>query len=151
MKKMIPFMRNEVEVEMTTGAFALSMIIIYGFQSLFIKVYDIKFLYIVEMFCISYLINWLQKLLFIPNKVFDQKQYRIRKLLWFALPIVICSIAIFSFGWYQSFPAYSSFLMIGFIIFYHIIMWLCLQKLYQSETIQLNQMLHIFQKKASKQ
>ena len=151
MKKMITFMRNEVEVEMTTGAFALSMIIIYGLQSLLIKVYDIKFLYIVEMFCISYLINWLQKLLFIPIKVFDQKQYRIRKLLWFALPIVICSIGIFSLGWYQSFPAYSSFLMIVFILFYHIIMWLCLQKLYQSETIQLNHMLYIYQKKTSKQ
>jgi hypothetical protein len=147
---MITFMRNEMDVEMTSGAFALAMIIIYGFQQLFISVYEIKFLYIIEIFCISYLVGWLQKLLFGQEKVYYKKQYNFRKALWFTLPILIGSISTFIFGWYDEFPFYSQYIMIGFIIFYQVIMWLCMHKLYQSDTMQLNGMLHLYQEKNHK-
>lgn len=150
MKWMTTFMRNEMDVEMTTGAFALAMIIIYGFQNLFISQYEIKFLYIIEMFLISYLICWLQKLLFAQDKAYQRKQYTYRKIVWFALPIVLGSISTFFFGWYDGFPFYSKYLMIAFVIFYQAIMWLCMHKLYQSDTIQLNGLLHRYKEKNHK-
>lgn len=150
MKKITSFMRNEMDVEMTTGAFALAMIIIYGIQQLFISIFEIKYLYIIEMFCISYLICWLQKLLFAQEKVYHKEQYKRRKFLWFAVPILIGSMSTFIFGWYDEFPSYSKYIMIGFICFYQGIMWFCMHKLYQSDTIQLNGMLHLYQEKNQK-
>jgi hypothetical protein len=143
-------MRYETDVEMTTGAFALAMIIFYGLQQLFISIYEIKFLFIVEVFCICYLICWLQKLLFMKEKIYHNKQYNFRKLLWFALPIITGSVSTFVFGWYEGFPFYSRYLMIAFIIIYQVTLWICMHKLYQSDTIQLNGLLHLYQEKKQK-
>lgn len=147
MKRFTTFLRNEMDVEMSTAALTLAMIIIYGFQQLFICIYEIKYLYIIEFYCFSYLVCWLQKLLFCQEKAYHPKEYKIRRVLWFILPILIGSLSTFVFGWYDGFPFYSKYIMIGFIILYQIIMWLCLHKLYQSDTIQLNGMLHLYQEK----
>lgn len=143
MNKIKKQIRSEMDNEFLACVHAMSMIFIYGFELYVYGIKSITFAVIFQMFVLGYVIAWVQKLLFIQERVYEGMEYKIRVVLWNVLPVVITGICGIFFNWYRAYPdiIWIVFLIIMFI--YYIMIWAAIQIFYHNETDELNEKLTI--------
>ena len=147
MNRLITLLKREFDLEIFSCTHCICMIFLYGVQLFFAKIYVINFLYILEMLFISYFISVIQNLLFKANREYTKGQFITRTSLWLLLPPLIGGVSSIVFDWYQGLPFYSIFIMVGYLLCYHIFFWVFLRYVFKEDTIQLNVLLRTYQEK----
>jgi len=105
---------------------------------------EISFVIIFEMLILSYLIAWMQKILFLKEKIYSRLEFAIRATLWSVGPVIATAMTGRIFDWYNGYPAWIEVVFLVLMLIYYVMVWGTLQVLYKDETIHLNQMLSDF-------
>ena len=135
-----------MDVEFFGSVHGLSMIFVFGFYGWLNHVDSIPFIFILQMWIVGYIIAWLQKGLFLGDRVYKKSQYKFCTVIWNIGPIVIILISQIILGWFNNAPIW---VMIAFVLtmaMYFPILWLCLAIFYKDDTNELNQLLSEFKK-----
>lgn len=146
MKGIKHYIKQEMDVEFFGSVHGLSMIFVFGFYGWLNHVDSIPFIFILQMWIVGYIIAWLQKGLFLGDRVYKKSQYKFCTVIWNIGPIVIILISQIILGWFNNAPIW---VMIAFVLtmaMYFPILWLCLAIFYKDDTNELNQLLSEFKK-----
>lgn len=149
MKGIKYYIKNEMDVEFFGSVHGLSMIFVFGFYGWLNHVNSIPFKFIIQMWIVGYIIAWLQKVLFLGDRVYRKFQYKICTVIWNIGPIAILLISQMILGWFNNVPIW---VMIAFditMIVYFPMLWICLAIFYKDETNELNQLLRDFKKNSN--
>lgn len=149
MKGIKHYIKHEMDVEFFGSVHGLSIIFVFGFYGWLNHVDSIPFIFILQMWIVGYIIAWLQKALFLGDRVYKKSQYKICTVIWNIGPIVILLIAQMILGWFNNAPIW---VMIAFdltMAMYFPMLWLCLAIFYKDDTNELNQLLSEFKKSSS--
>jgi len=142
--KLKRYMKSEVDVDFFACVHAISMVIIFGFELYLYGIKDIAFMIIFEMLILSYLIAWMQKLLFLKEKIYSNLEFTIRATLWSVVPVIATAMTGRLFNWYNGYPEWIEVVFLVLMLIYYVMVWVVLQVLYKDETNRLNQMLSEF-------
>lgn len=150
MKQFKKYLKAELDTEIFACVHGMCMIFIYGFELYLYGVSSISFVIIVQMLVLGYVIAWVQKLLFLKERIYKKIEYRVRVILWNLLPVLLTVIFGRVFGWYlhHSFVIEIIFLLIMF--WYYIIFWVILQTLYKEDSDELNKKLVLFKQQTTR-
>ncbi len=143
------YIKHEMDVEFFGSVHGLSIIFVFGFYGWLNHVDSIPFIFILQMWIVGYIIAWLQKGLFLGDRVYKKSRYKICTVIWNIGPIVILLIAQMILGWFNNAPIW---VMIAFdltMAMYFPMLWLCLAIFYKDDTNELNQLLSEFKKSSS--
>lgn len=143
------YIKHEMDVEFFGSVHGLSIIFVFGFYGWLNHVDSIPFIFILQMWIVGYIIAWLQKGLFLGDRVYKKSQYKICTVIWNIGPIVILLIAQMILGWFNNAPIW---VMIAFdltMAMYFPMLWLCLAIFYKDDTNELNQLLSEFKKSSN--
>lgn len=146
MKGIKHYIKNEMDVEFFGSVHGLAMIFVFGFYGWLNHVNSIPFKFIIQMWIVGYIIAWLQKVLFLGDRVYKKTQYKMCTVIWNIGPIAILLISQMILGWFNNAPIW---VMIAFditMIVYFPMLWICLAIFYKDETNELNQLLRDFKK-----
>lgn len=149
MKGIKYYIKNEMDVEFFGSVHGLSMIFVFGFYGWLNHVNSIPFKFIIQMWIVGYIIAWLQKVLFLGDRVYKKFQYKMCTVIWNIGPIAILVISQMILGWFNNVPIW---VMIAFditMIVYFPMLWICLAIFYKDETNELNQLLRDFKKNSN--
>lgn len=149
MKGIKYYIKNEMDVEFFGSVHGLSIIFVFGFYGWLNHVNSIPFKFIIQMWIVGYIIAWLQKVLFLGDRVYRKFQYKICTVIWNIGPIAILLISQLILGWFNNVPIW---VMIAFditMIVYFPMLWICLAIFYKDETNELNQLLRDFKKNSN--
>ena len=149
MKGIKHYIKHEMDVEFFGSVHGLSIIFVFGFYGWLNHVDSIPFIFILQMWIVGYIIAWLQKGLFLGDRVYKKSRYKICTVIWNIGPIVILLIAQMILGWFNNAPIW---VMIAFdltMAMYFPMLWLCLAIFYKDDTNELNQLLSEFKKSSS--
>ena len=149
MKGIKYYIKNEMDVEFFGSVHGLSMIFVFGFYGWLNHVNSIPFKFIIQMWIVGYIIAWLQKVLFLGDRVYKKFQYKMCTVIWNIGPIAILLISQLILGWFNNVPIW---VMIAFditMIVYFPMLWICLAIFYKDETNELNQLLRDFKKNSN--
>jgi len=144
MRQFKKYLKAEIDTEIFSCVHGICMIFIYGFELYLYGISNISFGIIVQMIVLGYLVAWIQKLLFLKDRIYKKIEYRVRVILWNLLPVLLTVVYGRIFGWYShySFVIEIVFLLIMFC--YYIILWVMLQTLYKEDSDELNKKLILF-------
>lgn len=149
MKGIKHYIKNEMDVEFFGSVHGISMIFVFGFFGWLNHVNSIPFKFILQMWIVGYIIAWLQKALFLGNRVYKKSQYKICTVIWNIGPVVILLISQMILGWFNNAPIW---VMIAFDIImamYFPMLWISLAIFYKDDTNELNQLLSKFKKSSN--
>lgn len=141
MKKFTKWLKYELDVEFFCCVLAITMIFLYGLELYIYGVKDVKFSIIFQMFLWAYLVSWFQKLLFKKECIYSKKEYRVRSILWTAVPIFATWVFGSLLKWFAGYPSWIAWCFYIILTIYYIFIWLYIQMLYKDETDKLNKML----------
>lgn len=144
MKHFKKYLKDELDTEIFSCVHGMCMIFIYGFELYFYGISNISFGIIVQMLVLGYLIAWIQKLLFLKDRIYKKIEYRVRVILWILLPVLITLLFGRVFGWYLNYSYVSEMIFLLIMFWYYIIFWVILQTLYREDTDELNKKLILF-------
>ena len=136
--------KSEVDVEFFACVHAIAMVFMFGFELYMYGIKDVPFVIIFEMFLLSYLISWMQKLLFLKEKIYSGMEFAIRAILWSVGPVIVTAMSGRMFDWYKGYPEWIEVVFLVLMLIYYVMIWGILQVLYKDETNRLNQMLGEF-------
>ena len=142
--KLKRYMKAEVDVDFFTCVHAISMVLLFGFELYLYGIKEISFVIIFEMLILSYLIAWMQKILFLKEKIYSRLEFAIRATLWSVGPVIATAMTGRIFDWYNGYPAWIEVVFLVLMLIYYVMVWGTIQVLYKDETIHLNQMLSDF-------
>lgn len=140
--KLKRWIRSEADVEFFCCVHAISMIFLYGLEIYLYGIKSVSFVIIFEMFLLSYVISWMQKLLFLREKIYSKLEFRVRAVSWSIGPIIITIIVGRVLRWYNGLPNWVEIVFIAIMLIYYLMIWIVLQMLCKDETDDLNQMLY---------
>ena len=149
MKGIKYYIKNEMDVEFFGSVHGLSIIFVFGFYGWLNHVNSIPFKFIIQMWIVGYIIAWLQKVLFLGDRVYRKFQYKICTVIWNIGPIAILLISQMILGWFNNVPIW---VMIAFditMIVYFPMLWIYITIFYKDETNELNQLLRDFKKNSN--
>jgi len=136
--------KSEADVEFFACVHAISMVFLFGFELYLYGIKEVPFVIIFEMFLLSYLISWMQKLLFLKEKIYSSQEFTIRAILWSVGPVIVTVLSGRIFDWYSGYPEWIEVVFVVIMLIYYVMIWGALQILYKDETNRLNQMLGEF-------
>jgi len=142
--KLKRWMKSEFDVELFSCVHAIAMVFMFGFELYLYGINAVPFVIIFEMFLLSYLISWIQKLLFLKEKIYTSLEFTIRSILWSVGPVIITAISGRILNWYNGYPEWIEAIFLVLMLIYYVMVWGILQVLYKDETNHLNQMLGEF-------
>ena len=142
--KLKKYIKSEVDVEFFACVHAIAMVFMFGFELYVYGIKDIAFVIIFEMLILSYLISWMQKLLFFKEKIYSRLEFTIRATLWSVVPVIATAMTGRLFNWYNGYPEWIEVVFLVLMLIYYVMVWVVLQVLYKDETNRLNQMLSEF-------
>lgn len=150
MSKLRKYVKTEADVEFFACVHGVSTIFLYGFLQWIDGVKDIPFAIIVQQLVLGYVIAWGQKGLFLKEKTYTKREYRLREILWCSIPVVLMVLTGNAFQWFLK--AYSGIAIAFYICMtcYFIMLWLFLKYLYQEETREMNHLLKQWKKEGEK-
>ena len=149
MKGIKYYIKNEMDVEFFGSVHGLSMIFVFGFYGWLNHVNSIPFKFIIQMWIVGYIIAWLQKVLFLGDRVYKKFQYKMCTVIWNIGPIAILVISQMILGWFNNVPIWVMTAFDITMIVYFPMLWICLAIFYKDETNELNQLLRDFKKNSN--
>lgn len=141
MEKLKKIIRSEIDVEFFACMHSMLMISVLGFELYLYGIKAMSYVTIFQIFVLSYIIAWFQKILFIKEKIYSKLEYKIRTILWNIGPIIITLITGKILHWYKGLPSFIEIVFIIIMLIYYIFVWWLLQIFYRDETKSLNNML----------
>lgn len=135
-----------MDVEFFACVHSMSMIAVLGFELFLYGIRGMSYLTIFQIFVMSHVISWFQKILFIKGRVYSKKEYIIRSVLWNIGPIIITIITGSLFNWYNGFPKWIGIVFIIVMLIYYVMVWGAIQVFYKDESEELNNMLSKYKK-----
>lgn len=141
MESIKKYIRTEADVELLSCVHGMSLVFMYGFFLWLWDIDSVAFITILQMFLLGYAISWLQKALFLKEKVYKKREYRLRTVLWVIGPIVMMLICQYIFNWFIDTPYYVGWIYDAVMISYFIMLRFFIQIFYNSDTFELNKML----------
>lgn len=146
MKGIKHYIKNEMDVEFFGSVHGISMIFVFGFFGWLNHVNSIPFKFILQMWIVGYIIAWLQKALFLGNRVYKKSQYKICTVIWNIGPVVILLISQMILGWFNNAPIWVIIAFDIIMAMYFPMLWISLAIFYKDDTNELNQLLSKFKK-----
>lgn len=143
MSKIKKYIKAELDTEIFAWIHSMSMIFIYGFELYVYGVKSLEYAIIFQMLLLGYVIAWTQKLLFLKDRIYKKREYKIRVVLWSVLPMLLTGITGIVLHWYQKYPAVLGIIFVIIMLIYYIMFWIVLEVLYQEDTQKLNEKLGI--------
>lgn len=150
MSKLRKYLKIEVDVEFFACVHGVSTVFIYGFCQWIGGVEDVPFTFIVQQLLLGYVIAWVQKGLFLKEKAYTKREYRLREVCWCIIPVALMVLTGSVFRWFQT---DSVGIVIAFYLCmacYFLMLWLFLKYLYQEESREMNHLLNQWKKEAGK-
>lgn len=147
MHRIRKYLKTEMDVEFFACVHGVSMIFMYGCMQWLGGINDVPFSIIFQQMVLGYAIAWIQRGLFLREKVYTDREYRIREIMWCLIPALLLILTGAVFGW---FPDISERISIGFYVImacYFIMLWLFLKNFYMEETREMNELLKQRKKK----
>lgn len=142
MNKFFRWMKMEIDVEFFACVHAMSMIFVYGFLLWLDGVPSVTFAAVIEFYVLAYLSAWLQKALFLRERVYPQTEYWIREILWCLAPVLLLLAAGSFFPWFGGRPVLLAAAFYVIMLFYHGMVWVFLRYFYRKDTEELNGLLN---------
>lgn len=142
MNNLRKYIRTEVEVEIFACAHITAMVFLYGFLRWLMYDSTVSFPVILEQMILGYVISWVQKVLFLQEKSYTERSYRIREILWCLLPGCLTAAAGSLGNWFPEAEGKTSLWFYGIMFCYFILLWLFLKKFYREETEEMNELLN---------
>lgn len=141
MNKLHKYLKREMDVEFFSCVNAMSMVFLYGFILWANGIKEVPFAVIFEMMILSYVMAWFQKVLFLKEKVYKKFEYQIRVVLWSIGPIAMMIGVQVLFHWFAQVTLTMEILFVLIMLGYWVMLWIFLQRFYQDDTSELNQMI----------
>lgn len=151
MDKLKKILKTEADVEFFACVHGGSMIFMYGFWQWMGGVSDVPFAIIFQQLLLGYAIAWTQKGLFLKEKVYTKREYRLREILWCVLPVIFIFIAGSVFQWLAEVSSGLAVAFYGCMICYFVMVRLFLKNFYLEETREMNQLLKERKKEQKKE
>ncbi len=144
--KIRKYLKIETEVEIFACAHITGMIFLYGFLQWLGEGGAVPFPILLGQMVLGYVDAWVQKALFFGEKSYTDWEYRVRGILWCAIPGCLTAAAGNLGGWFPQGGA-MELLFYGLVFAYFILLWLFLENVYRKETEEINQLLEKRKKK----
>lgn len=138
MSKLRKYLKIETDVEIFACAHITAMIFMYGFLLWLTGVKELSFGIIFEQMVLGYIMSWVQKALFLQEKPYKKREYRMREILWCMLPSALLIFAGSLLSWFQGKSPWIAVIFYAVMTCYFIMLWLFLEKFYRKETEELN-------------
>lgn len=139
--------RTEMDVEFFACTHGVSIIFMYGFVRWLDHLQEVSFGMVVGMMILGYLISWFQKLLFMKEREYTSKEYKIRGFLWSVVPSLLLILAGEFFQWFRENSWWTGIMFYGIMIIYFIMVWWFIEFFYKKDTEDINIMLERFKQK----
>ena len=130
MKNLKKAIKSELDVEFFTCVHSVLMIAVFGFELYLYGIKAMSYVTIFQIFVLSYIVAWFQKILFIKEKIYSKLEYKIRTVLWNIGPIIITLITGKILHWYKGLPSFIEIVFIIIMLIYYIFVWWLLQIFY---------------------
>lgn len=141
MKKWEQYVRIELEAEIMACVHGFAMAASYLIEKKITGLDGIGFWMMVEMGLLGWIFAWIQKLIFMGEKKYSRREYRLREAAWCLIPDILLIFAGQLFGWFRGMHwGYAA----GFYVlmfFYYIVLWWMIKRFFRKETRRLNQWL----------
>lgn len=149
MKKLELYLKYELDVEFLACVHAFVMIFLYLMEKFVSGSDNIGFILALEMGIAAYASAWIQKLLFLKEKMYTKKEYRIRNTAWSLIPIVLTILFSRVCGWFENliYGTLMELVFYSIIIAYFIFFRMFLKYFYRNETEKLNGLLNDWKKR----
>lgn len=147
MKRLRHMIRLEMDVEFFACTHGVSLIFIYGFLRWLDGIGTVDFGMILEMMILGYVISWMQKLLFLKEKTYSRREYRIRSILWSALAILFMIIFGELFSWFGDNAGWVRYWFYGIMSVYFVMVWFFIENFYKKDTEEMNRLLAEYKRK----
>lgn len=134
-------LKREMDVEFFACVHGASMILIYGFLEWLFGGREVSFFTILWMLILGYLIAWIQKILFLKEKVYRKREYRVRNILWCVLPMAAMVIFEKIFSWFLEEQHMEELLFYLIMAAYFIMLKWFLIYFYEEDTKEMNRLL----------
>ena len=141
MDRIRKYIRMAVEVEIFACAHITAMLFLYGFLQWLMYRGSVSFPILLEQMVLGYVMSWVQKALFLKEKPYTKREYRVREFLWCMLPGSLAVAAGRLGRWFPKTEWQVSIGFYGILFAYFILLWLFLKHVYQEETKEINQLL----------
>lgn len=141
MNRIKKYFKVEADVEIMACVHGGSIIFIYGLLQWFAGVKSVLFAIIFQQMLLGYIISWTQKGLFLKEKSYTDKAYRVRECLWCLLPILEMLVISYIFQWFVHLPDWTAAAFYGAMTCYFIMLWWFVKHFYQEETREMNRLL----------
>ena len=148
--RLYKWIKAEVDVEFLTCTHGMVMMISYGFLRWLVGIEQVPFAVIFQMILLCYIIAWVQKALFLEDRKFPGREYKIRKVIWYLVPFLFTIPCDEVFGWFDENQIIIRIVFYGFVAFYFVMLRIFVKFLYQEDTKELNQLLESRKKKKDK-
>lgn len=141
MDKLKRYIKTEADVEIFSCVHGISLIFIYGFLLWILGINSVPFTVIFQMFLLGYAISWFQKCLFLREKIYKKREYKIRIVLWIVGPVFMMIICQYIFHWFIKTPYYVALIYDTVMLSYFIMLYFFIEIFYKKDTFELNKML----------
>lgn len=141
MYKWKKYMKIEFEVEVRACIHTGVMMLLYLLGKFVIGQDHISFWQAMQMALTAYGVSWIQRLLFIKEKPYTGKDFRIRAFCWYAVPCLLTLAGGTGFGWFKLLPLGFVLYFYGVMFAYYIGVWFFIQYFYKEDTEHLNALL----------
>lgn len=141
MNKILKYLKAEIDVEIFACTHIAVMVIMYGLILWFCGIKEVSFAVLFEMMWLGYAIAWIQKLLFLKEKTYGTWEYRVRKILWCLVPVLLTILTGEIFGWFREVSVWGEVVFYAWIVLYFVLWLAALKYLYQEDTKEMNQLL----------
>lgn len=148
MNKIEKYLKTEFEVEMMACMHGFVMIFAYLLEKFVMGFDNISFLQALGMGSLAYLISWIQKIIFLKEKVYGKREFKVRAVCWSTIPCILTYISGVLLGWFRELHWGFAIIFYAFVSFYYILLWFFLQRLFREDSQKLNYLLRNYKDQA---
>lgn len=141
MKKWEQYVRTELEAEIMACVHGFAMAATYLIEKVVTGSDGIGLLIMLEMGFLGWIIAWIQKLVFLREKKYSLREYRLREAVWCLAPELLLIPAGQLLGWFRQLHWGYAAAFYVIMLAYFIVFWWCIRRFFRKETRQLNQWL----------
>ena len=135
--------KHELDAEIMACMHGFVMVFLYLMEKFIAGSDMIGFLCALEMGILAYGAAWIQKLLFIRDRIYGKWEYRLRLLGWIFFPYGLTVLTGQVFGWFEGIPHGVAVGVVFYVVMaaYYILFAFLIERFYMGESRRLNELL----------
>lgn len=137
------WLKHELDAEIMACVHGFVMVFLYLMEKFISGSDAIGFVFVLEMGVLAYGAGWIQKLLFIREKIYGKWEYRLRLLGWVAIPYALTVAVGQVCGWFRGIPfgTVLGVVFYGIMALYYLFFAFFIEHFYRGESRRLNELL----------